>query len=298
MVHDDNDEMTNHPILHGFKIAMKQWRIAAIVYAIQLGLAVTLGMQVYEVLEASIGHSLEINKLLSHYDHTVLTDFLKVHGASITPLIGQLRWLLLVWLVFSVFIDAGLLYCAARPEQASGRSFWQGGAVYFFPFLKIALFFLALTLIWTALIWVPAAIWLEPSLEYFSTEQYSVWLVLLLLVIWLLGLAVLFVWSVASRLQHLSAGDSVAGNLADGWRVFRSRKASLLSLLAGFAALQMLLVATYFTLEGYSGMTSVLLIPVFFVVQQAFIFFRIQIRQMMYAAIAETTKGHRPPLPV
>ncbi len=277
---------------------MRQWRIAAIVYAIQLGLALTLGMQVYEVLEASIGRSLEINKLLSHYDHTVLTDFLKVHGASITPLVGQLRWLLLVWLIFSVFIDAGLLYCAARPEQASGRFFWQGGAVYFFPFLKIGLFFLALALVWTALIWIPTAVLLEPSLEYFSTEQYPVWLVLLLMVVWLLGLAVLFVWSVASRLQHLSTGMSVAGSLADGWRVFRSRKAHLLGLLTGFVAMQMLLVVLYFTLEGYSGMTSVPLIPVFFAVQQAFVFFRIQIRQMMYAAIAETTKGRRPPLPV
>ncbi|MBK8193935.1 MAG: hypothetical protein IPK76_12270 [Lewinellaceae bacterium] len=290
--------MTNLPFLHGFKVAMRQWRIAAIVYAIQLGLALTLGMQVYEVLEASIGRSLEINKLLSHYDHTVLTDFLKVHGASITPLVGQLRWLLLVWLIFSVFIDAGLLYCAARPEQASGRFFWQGGAVYFFPFLKIGLFFLALALVWTALIWIPTAVLLEPSLEYFSTEQYPVWLVLLLMVVWLLGLAVLFVWSVASRLQHLSTGMSVAGSLADGWRVFRSRKAHLLGLLTGFVALQMLLVVLYFTLEGYSGMTSVPLIPVFFAVQQAFVFFRIQIRQMMYAAIAETTKGRRPPLPV
>ena len=77
--------------LQGFNTGIRQWRIASIVYFLQLYLALTLGMQVYDVLEASIGHSLEINKLLQQYDHTVITDFLKVHGASITPLIGQLR---------------------------------------------------------------------------------------------------------------------------------------------------------------------------------------------------------------
>jgi len=85
-----------------FSTGLRQWRITAIVYLFQLCLAFTLGMQVFDVLKASIGHSLELNKLLVHYDHTVFTDFLKIHGVSITPLIGQLRWLLLTWLIFSV----------------------------------------------------------------------------------------------------------------------------------------------------------------------------------------------------
>ena len=124
----------NDIIFRGIATGFRQWRIVAIVYALQLCLALTLGMQAYEVLEASIGHSLELHKLLQGYDHTVLTDFLNVHGASITPLLGQLRWLALVWLLFSVFTDGGLLYCTASPQQASWRSFWQGGAAYFFAF--------------------------------------------------------------------------------------------------------------------------------------------------------------------
>ena len=100
---------------YSFSVGLRQWRIALIVYIFQFCLVLTRGMQVFQVLEASIGHSLEINKLIKNYDHTVLTDFLKVHGASITPLIGQLRWLLLIWLFFSVFINAGLLAAVATP---------------------------------------------------------------------------------------------------------------------------------------------------------------------------------------
>ena len=286
--------MIKNILRYGIKIGLQQWRIAAIVYGIQLCLALMLGMQVYEVLDASIGHSLEVNKLLQQYDHTVLTDFLKVHGASITPLIGQLRWLLLVWLLFSVFINAGLLFCAARPEEAGWRSFWKGGAAYFFPFLKIGLLFLLLALVWTVVLWLPALSVLQPALEYFSSEKYAVWGVLLLMAVWLLGLVLLFVWSVISRLQHLQSGASVIGSVTSGRRIFWKNKTRVLGLLLGFAALQLLLVVSYFLLEAYTGMTSPGLILLVFLVQQLFVFFRILIRLILYAGLGVAVTAPAP----
>lgn len=270
---------------------MFQWRVAANVYLIQLGLALTLGVQIYEVLEASIGHSLEVHKLMDGYDHTVLTDFLKVHGASITPLIGQLRWLMLLWLLFSVFINGGLLYCAAQPGQASARQFWQGGAVYFWPFLKISLFFLVLVLCWAGLIWLPVALVFQASLEYFSSEKYTVWLALLALAVWLCGLGVLLLWSVLSRMQRMEKGTSIAGSLAGGWRVFRQKKWRYLAMLATFTGMQLFLAAVYFWTQSFTGMTSPLLILFFFLIQQVFVFFRIQLRQMLYAAVNRLTSN-------
>lgn len=271
--------------LYALSVGMRQWRIAAIVYFFQLCLVLTLGMQVFAVLESSIGHSLEINKLLYHYDHTVLTDFLKVHGASITPLIGQLRWLLLAWLFFSVFIDAGLLYCAAAPDRATGRAFWTGGAAYFFPFLKFGLFFLFLAAILTLVIWLPAAAFIEPSFQYFSSEKYTVWLVLCLLLVYLISLALLFIWSVVSRFVNIKTGASVVESLKKGGQIFRKNKWRLAGFMLGFVALQWILVALYWLLEAFTGMTSPAFILLLFVVQQAFVFFRIQMRQMMYAGV-------------
>ncbi|MBK8427921.1 MAG: hypothetical protein IPL27_19000 [Lewinellaceae bacterium] len=201
---------------------------------VQFCLALTLGMQVHGVLESSIGHSLEINKLLQHYDHTVLTDFLKVHGASITPLIGQLRWLLLVWLLFSVFIHAGLLVCAARPEQTGGRNFWTAGAAYFFPFLKISLFFLLLALVGTVVLFLPIALFLEPSLQYFSSEKYSVWLVLGFLLLYGFGLIKLYVWSVLSRLSHVETGASTFKSIQKRPAHFLEKEMGLAGLFIGF----------------------------------------------------------------
>lgn len=269
-----------------FSIGMRQWRIAAIVYVIQFCLALTVGMEVHNVLESSIGKSLEINKLLLHYDHTVLTDFLKVHGASITPLIGQLRWMLLVWLLFSVFIHAGLLVCAARPQQAGAQRFWTAGAAYFFPFLKISLFFLLLALVGTVVLFLPIAMFLEPSLQYFPSEKYTVWLVLGCLLLYGFGLIKLYVWSVLSRLSHVETGASTFKSIRTGWRIFWKKKWILLGFVLGFVLFQVLLLVVYWQIEAFSGMTSSALIAVFFVIQQAFVFFRIQVRQMIYAGIS------------
>lgn len=279
--------------LYSFKVAIRQWRIGSMVYFLQLCLALTVGMQVYDVIQASIGQSLEINKLLQNYDHTVITDFLKVHGASITPLIGQLRWLLLAWLLFSVFTDGGLLYCVNKPEGASGRAFWQSGATYFFAFLKISLFFWLLALLWTILIFLPIALFFQPSLQFFSSEKYAVWLVLVLLVFWMAGFVELFIWSVLSRVQHLGTSGSVLASIWAGRRIFRKNKAAFLVIMVGFIGLQLLLLVLYFFAEALTGMSSAWLILLVFVLQQLLVFCRIQIRQMMYAGISRLYVGRK-----
>lgn len=276
-------------VQHAFRITRQQWRIAAIVYFFQGCLALTLGMQVHSVLQSSIGNSLEINKLLAQFDHTVFTDFLKIHGASITPLIGQLRWLVPVWLVFSVFINAGLMYGVAfrgAREQKSVRIFWEGGFRFFFPFLKFSLLFLLLALTLTILLWFPMALFLEPSLQYFSAEKYTVWLVLGLLAVYLMGLALIFVWSVLSRLVKIQTGNRIIRSARIGLQILGENKLRLLVLLLAFLAIQIGLMLLYWLLEAGIGMTTHLGILVLFAIQQVFVFFRIQIRQLMYASMS------------
>ncbi|MFN0214587.1 MAG: hypothetical protein ACKVT2_10065 [Saprospiraceae bacterium] len=277
-----------------FLFGLRQWRIALIVYFIQLCLALTLGMQAHSVLESSIGNSLEINKLLAQYDHTVLTDFLKVHGASITPLIGQLRWLLLVWLIFSVFINAGLLY-STNSEKYTGRAgvaaFWQGAVEYFFPFLKISLIFLGIALLWTMLTLAPIAMFFQPALRYFITEQYAVWAVMFLIVIYLAGLVILMVWSLISRVLFVNNLSMISSSLKNGWRTFHKNGRAFLRLMMAFLGVQVLLLAIYWVLEAFIGMTTPVGILLLFLIQQAFVFLRIQVRQMLFAGVGKLTNN-------
>ena len=190
-------------IVHILKVGLRQWRLVGIVYLLQFGLALTVGMQADHVLEASIGRSLALKQLMEGYDHTVITDFLKVHGASITPLIGQVRWLLLFWLIFSVFLNAGLMTCAVFPEKSKPRDFWVGAAEQFLPFLRIAVFFIGLVLLWTAAIFLPLGLHLQPMLQAYHTEQYALAFLAGMLSAYLLGLAVLFAWSLCVRVARL-----------------------------------------------------------------------------------------------
>lgn len=272
-------------LLRAFTTVMQQKRIAAIVYLFQLCIALTLGMQAYEVFKASIGHSLEINKLLNGYDHTVITDFLKVHGASITPLIGQLRWLLLVWLLFSIFTEGGLLYTITGKEGHTAQSFWIGGYKCFFPFLKLSLIFLLLAFCWTLVIGLPLVLFLEPALEYFSTEVYTVWAVIGWMLLYLLGLMALFIWSVISRTVQIQTGDGTRKSLKASWVIFSRQIRGFLSLVLSFGLVQLLLLVLYWSLDAWIGMTAPWKILLLFLLQQTFIFLRIQIRQMNYAAV-------------
>lgn len=272
---------------YGFSTGLRQWRIAAIVYFFQLCLAVTIGLQVMEVFNASIGNSLEVNKLLQNYDHTVISDFLKIHGASITPLIGQMRWLLLIYLIFAVFIDAGMLVCASQPEAAGGQDFWQGGAKYFFSFFKMALVFLVLAAVWTAVILIPIGLYLEPALEHLPNEKYAVWGVLTMLLIYLLGLSGLFLWSVSSRLWKLQTGATIVTSLRNGWSRYWKNKGRSWGLLGLFFMIQVGLVVFYWILDAYLGMTSPVLIIFMALVQQAFSYFRVMVRMMCYAGLGK-----------
>jgi len=271
----------------GFWTGLRQWKITAIVYFFQLCLALTLGLQVLAVFESSIGNSLEINKLLENYDYTVINDFLKVHGASITPLIGQLRWLLLTYMLFAVFIDSGLLVAAEKSAEATPQTFWQGGATYFFPFLKIFGVFALLTLAWSALILMPIATFLQAALLHFPSEKYVVWGIFALLFLYFLGLIFLFIWSILSRLVKIRNNAPTFISIKTAWNIFWVRKRDLWQKLGLFLALQALLIAFYWFLECFLGMTSPFLIFFMAFIQQIFIFFRIMMRQMCYLMIRQ-----------
>ena len=271
-------------LTYGMKHASRQWQAAAAVYALQLGLALAVGMQVHEVLDASVGQSMEISKLLQHYDHTVVADFLKVHGSSISTWLGQLRWFLLLWLFFSVFLNAGLLHVAVKTEGSAWQSFWSGGARYFAPFLKITLFFLLLMICWTAITLGPALAFLPTSLEYFRTEQYSVWMFTGAMGLWALGMAVLFLWSVASRLQYIS-GAPIVRSIRQGARLLRAQKKRVTVLFLSFLALQLLLIAGYWLLAGTIRMAAPATILIVFLLQQLFVFGRVWLRLAVYAAM-------------
>lgn len=269
---------------------LSQWRAAASVYVVQLLLALTIGMQVYEVLHASIGNSLEINKLLYQYDHTVITDFLKAHGSSLTPLIGQIRWLVLIWLLFAVFLDGGLIYVAIRPGRHTWADFWKGAAVFFRPFLVLGAVFLILLGVWTAIVLGPAFAFLQPSLEVLPDERYSIVIFMVAMVVWIWGTCVLLILSVLSRTAYFRH-PSLRASLKQAWEKWRKQKGRYLSLLAFIGMLIIILTVAYWSVVSLTEMASAGAILLVFLLQQTYMFTRMLLRITLYAGIDQLDQG-------
>lgn len=267
-----------------FRIGLRHWRSALIIYVIQFLLALTIGLQVYQVVEASIGNSLELNKLLNGYSETVVKDFLNTHGASLSPLVGQLRYLILVYVVFVVFLNAGALNCIVKNEPR-WKSFWKGGAEYFSRFLLNALFFIFITLVWAGILWGPFVIFFPVSAEYFSSEIGSMYLMFALMFVFLFGLFFLFNWSVIARLEIISENRRTWPAIKNGFYLARKKYFSVTGLFLLFFFIELIFIGIYWLAEGASGMVSPGLILVFFLVQQFLIIIRIMARLMMYAGV-------------
>ncbi|HFA47754.1 MAG TPA: hypothetical protein ENJ95_01905 [Bacteroidetes bacterium] len=271
---------------NGLSIGLGQWRTALTGYLFQLLLALTLGVQVYHVLEASIGNSLEINKLITGYDDTVVNDFLNGHGASLSPLIGQLRWVLLVYMLFSVFINAGLLYAVVKNKKG-WKIFWEGGAAYFFPFFKLAVFFMVIALIWTAALWLPLLSFLPNSTNVLPSEKTSVFLLCGVVVLYFTGLIFIFNWSAVSRIKTMEGNKKYWRAIGEGFKYVRKKFFPLAGLIFLFILMQLILIAIYWWAESIWGMVSPLLIFVFFVAQQIFVYIRWLIKISIYGGLKE-----------
>lgn len=265
---------------------MKQWRILIWVYFIQLAVVIFLGLQYHDILKDRFSYSLDFRKLILHYDHTIINDFLNTHWQSITNLFNQLKYLILIWLLISIFLDGGLVFAATQKEKLTTKQVVKKASTYYFSFLKMAIIYLTIAAIWTSLVFLPLASNLEACIRYFSSEKYALWLIAFIIIIWIKGMAILFAWSISSRIIKLEQDVSIFQSLKSGSIVLINNKTKTILILVLLIFIHLMLLYVYLTLESSSGMTSPLLVFIFFILQQCFVFVRIGLRQSVYTGIA------------
>jgi len=273
-------------ILKSCKSTMKQWRILIWVYFIQLAVVLFLGIQYHDILKDRFSYTLDFRKLILRYDHTIINDFLNTNWPSITNLFNQLKYLILIWLLISIFLDGGMVFAATQKEKLTTQQVFKKASTYYFSFLKMAIIYLTIAAIWTSLVFFPLALKLEACIRYFSSEKYALWLIALIIIIWIKGMAVLFAWSISSRVIKLEQDVSIFQSLKYGWIVLIHNKTKTILILVLLIFIHLMLLWLYITLESSTGMTSPLLVFIFFILQQCFVFLRIGLRQSVYTGIA------------
>jgi len=257
-----------------------------IVYVIQFLLAMPLAVLVASELVAPIKNSLELEKLLSGYDHTVISDLANAHGDFMQILTSGLPWLVLIWMIFSVFMNGGLLFTIEKKEP-TWDIFWAGGARYFVSFLQIGLFFLIIIVFLSALIWIPLVANWQEIIQSLPSEREYIFILIGVFFLYILLMLFLFAWSVSCRLFYLKRNIRVWKAIKTGFHFVRKNFRSTEAMLLIFALVQLIIVGLNWFLGSNLGMTNTILIFVFFLIQQLLIFFRIIWRISTYAAINE-----------
>ncbi len=271
-------------IKSGMVRATKQWRLTTLVYLVQLILVLILSLQVFQVLEASIGNSLQINALGKGYNHTALTDFFKVHGASFTPLLGQLRWFLLLWIVFGSFLQGGLLCGSTHKERLSVPGFFADCARYFLTFLSINLAGLVLALLCGAVLVGGVLSRFESLIEHMESEKGFLVLLAVSVFIWFFIVLVIYALVLLTKLAIVSAGMTVKRAGLYAWSKFKTDTGTYLCI-AFLAALMVLLFWVIFQwLAGPDYWSKPPILFILTLVQQAFVWLRIWLRQVVYGA--------------
>jgi hypothetical protein len=225
-----------------------------------------------------------VEEIIRGYNHTVLRDFINVHGASLSPLLGQLRWFVAVYLVVSAFIHAGLLGTITKNGD-DWLEFWTNGARYFRPFFLISVIHLFLFVFWTLVILIPVLLGLFPAIEGLDRETPVYYGIVCAAFLWLIGAGFIYLLSFYSKWYVIESGPGIRKAIWRGWEFTAKHIRTLAIIICMFAGLTALLWIANYWMELTVGIRSETLILIFIFIQQAVVLGRIYLRVSTYSSL-------------
>lgn len=269
-------------VITSLRTAYRYKKVAWIVYLIQLLFVIPVGLQLYQVMEASFGTSISAGQLMDEFDYRIIQDFLNVHGASLSPLFGYVRWLVLIYLLISAFISGGIWY-SLKVRQSDWEVFWKGSAHYFRRFLVVGLIFVILFVLWSMIIWAYYLGSFFNMMETWLNDSKIIHLGIGLFILWMMGLTFLFVWSSHAKMNLLhDDATSIWHGFKKGFMQSVRKFFPLFPGLVFFAILIVSLYALELFLEQKVGITSVFLILGFLLLQQGIVWCKLVVRIGVY----------------
>ncbi|QJD77701.1 hypothetical protein [Spirosoma rhododendri] len=272
-----------------FRQTIASLPMVGLIYALTLGLALLVALPLYSTLTTEAQGSLAFLNLLSGFDYTVVTDFMKRSGPAVKAVFGAVRWLNLTYLLLTIFLTGGILLRFAqltslqdRPLGAGSRFraglFWEGCSHYVGRMLRLFGVTLLFVLV-TGIIWIIIGILVggAVSSEYSEREVF--------------GVSILFfgLFAVTTTLL-LCIGDFAKVLLfrADAHGAFRAFGQAGRFVLANplrtygpyllFILIGTGFFALYFLLENMLPVDGWLMIAVLFVIQQVLIAVRVGLK--------------------
>ena len=272
-------------IKRGIIESWNQRKIVVFLYFLQLVIAFPIGIQVYQVMEASIGDSMNLNIIQEGFNRTVVEDFLNVHGASITPLIGTFRYVVPMFLILSVFLHAGILGNIIHGNHKMS-DFFKSGVRHFTYFLGYDLLFLGLVLIWSSIIWIPFLMWMGNPFEDLSSERVLVYGLVIAGTIYLLGLSLLWILVFDMKISDVTERTSWIKGVRKGLARWKRSIINQWLIFIAYILIHLIAVTLYLSATDPIGASSMWLIVFVMLLQQMFSLLRIGMRVALYKSLS------------
>ena len=229
-------------IITAIKEAQSLWKIILCIYAFQFILAATIGLQMMQVLDASLGNSLSLEKLESGFDYTVFTDFVNVHGGSFSVLYGQMRWMVLTYLIFASLISTGIIYCLIH-KSSQISDFFKGSLQMFFKLFIVDVVFAILILAIMAISFALTGMLFGIAPTSFDTELVFLRWTLLISIIALLLIFVLTLWKIHIKFKYIKSDQRIFNSIGSGFKSFWANKWRYIAYTFFFLIISLILIS-------------------------------------------------------
>lgn len=263
-------------LTQAFRRTAQNWKIVLLIFLVNFILGLVIAFPAFNILKSESHNSLAFNNLITDFDFTVFSDFLRISGKPLKPLLPISLILTLIYIVLNVFFSGGILSQFTIRDTFRIKDFLQNSAHYFGKFsllFLIQVIFIVIVLIISIIAFGVFGIIADGNTE----PKFVAWMMIPLTI-----LVVLFTYSlnIGDYAKALMLRDSLLNSWNAFWKasfyIIKNPKTMLIYWAILLAAA--ILILFYLWLESKIGMTSGFKIWLMFLIQQLFIFCRIFVR--------------------
>jgi hypothetical protein len=263
-------------LTQAFRRTTQNWKMVLVIFLVNFGLGLILAFPAFNILQAESDNSLAFNNLIADLDFTVFSDFLRISGKALKPLLPIGLILTTVYAILNIFFSGGILSQFTIRDTFRLFDFLKNSAHHFVRFLLLflvqLLFLLFAAIVSLVLFGVFGAIgWGDTELKFFA------WMIP---PIAFLFFYLTYLFNVGEYAKVLLHRDALLNPWKAFWKasnyVFRNFKT--MQVYWSVLLVTFLFLLFYLWLESSIGMTSGFTIWLMFFVQQSFIFGRVFIR--------------------
>ena len=271
--------------ISGFRRSLAEPKMAMLLYAINLLVAIPLAMACRAVLSAGLGSSMAPSNLMNGLDYTVWQDFSNIHGPELSAVIGESFWVILLSMLLNTFLSGGILSeLRVGREKLSASSFFGGCGTYFLRFFRLFLIF-GVTFFVIAILLIGVLGAAQDALtENATSEITEIWVRIVGAVVFIVPVILILMIADYAKLSVVLNDDRSMVKTA--WRATKfvfGRLLRTFGLEVLMLLVPLLLFAIYLKLDLTIGMTTGTTILVMFIIQQLFLLSRAWTKVFFFA---------------